>query len=123
MATGNVVTTANITGGADGSWSQSSTFTAATAVQGETIVTLSVGANTVTVPSGVTWAQIVPPNAAYPQPNPTWGGTLTLKGVTGDTGVAISNKYPVDIKWDSGNVPSSFVLTSTATGTPYVRFM
>ena len=84
---------------------------------------LSNGASTITVPSGATSAIIVPPNAAYPQPNPTWGGTLTLKGVSGDTGVPISNKYLTPIVWDSATAPSSFVVTSTTTGTMYVRFM
>lgn len=123
MATGNMTIAANITGGADGSWSLSSTFLASTAVQAETQVALSNGASTITVPSGATSAIIVPPNAAYPQPNPTWGGTLTLKGVSGDTGVPISNKYLTPIVWDSATAPSSFVVTSTTTGTMYVRFM
>lgn len=123
MATGNITIAANITGGADGSWSLNTTFTAPTAVQGETVVSLINGANTVTVPAGATAAIIVPPNAAFPQPNPSWGGTLTLKGVTGDTGVPISNKSLVPLEWDTGNVPANFVLTSTATGTLYVRFM
>lgn len=123
MATGNITIAANITGGADGSWSLNTTFTAPTAVQGETIVTLSIGSSTISVPSGATSAIIVPPNAAFPQPNPSWGGTLTLKGTSGDTGVAISNKYLTPLVWDTGNVPANIVLTSTATGTLYVRFM
>ena len=123
MATGNITIAANITGGADGSWSLSSTFTAPTAVQAETVVTLTIGSATVSVPSGATSAIIVPPNASFPIPNPGFAGTLTLKGVSGDTGVPISNKYLTPVVWDSANVPANFVLTSTATGTLYVRFM
>ena len=123
MATGNITIAANITGGADGSWSLNTTFTAPSAVQGETIVALTAGSSTISVPSGATSAIIVPPNAAFPQPNPVWGGTLTLKGVSGDTGVAISNKYLTPLVWDTGNVPANIVLTSTAVGTLYVRFM
>lgn len=123
MATGNITIAANITGGPDGSWSLNTTFTAPSAVQGETVVALTVGLATIAVPSGATSAIIVPPNAAVPQPNPSWGGTLTLKGVSGDTGVAISNKYLTPLVWDTGNVPANIVLTSTATGTLYVRFM
>ena len=127
MATGNIAITASIQGGADGSWalpaSAGTTFLAPAAIQGETIVALTNGANTVTVPTGATAAIIVPPNASYPQPNPNWGGTLTLKGVTGDTGVAISNKWLTPICWDSTNVPSTFVITSSAIGVLQVRFM
>lgn len=123
MATGNITIAANITGGPDGSWSLNTTFTAPTAVQGETIVSLTAGSSTISVPSGATSAIIVPPNAAFPQPNPSWAGTLTLKGTSGDTGVAISNKYLTALPWDTGNVPANIVLTSTAIGTLYVRFM
>ena len=117
MATGNMTIAANITGGADGSWSLSSTFLASTAVQAETQVALSNGASTITVPSGATSAIIVPPNAAYPQPNPTWGGTLTLKGVTGDTGWPISTYFMSTFAFEPTNSPTSIVITSTATGT------
>lgn len=123
MATGNMTIAANITGGADGSWSLSSTFLASAAVQAETVVTLSNGSSTITVPSGATAAILVPPNASYPQPNPNWGGTLTLKGVSGDTGVPISTKYLTPVVWDSATAPASFVVTSTSAGTMYVRFM
>lgn len=124
MATGNIILTANITGGPDGAWSLGpSTFLAPTAIQGESIITLTIGSATIPVPSGVTAAIIVPPNAAFPQPNPNWGGTLTLKGVSGDTGTPISNKWLTPVQWDVGNVPANIVITSTAVGTLYVRFM
>ena len=125
-ATGNVLLTANVTGGADGSWSltpPAGQRVVGTAVAAETIVSLSVGANTVSVPTGSTNAIIVPPNAAFPQPNPSYSGTLTLKGVTGDTGVPISNTYLTYLPWDSSTAPTSFVITATATGSLVVRFL
>ena len=124
MATGNLILNANVTGGADGSWSLGpATRLMATAVGAETIVTLAVGPNTITVPAGATNAIIIPPNDAYPQPNPNWGGTLTLKGVTGDTGVPISSFFPTVLPFDATNTPSSFVLTATAIGTLQVKFI
>ena len=119
-ATGNVLLTANTTGGADGSWSltpPAGQRMVGTAVTAETIVTLSIGANTISVPTGATNAIIVPPNAAFPQPNPSYSGTLTLKGVTGDTGVPISSYFITALEFDTTNSPTSIVITSTATGT------
>ena len=123
MATGNLNIAATIQGDAAGSWAFTSSYPVPTTVQGETIVTLTNGSTTVTVPSAASVAVIVPPNSAYPQPNPNWSGTLTLKGVSGDTGVPISTKYPTPISWDTATTPASFVLTATAAGTCYVRFM
>jgi hypothetical protein len=126
MATGIVTIHANISGGPDGNWSLDTggnAFTTNTAVSAETIVTLSNGATTVTLPTGATGAIIIPPNAAVPSPNPAWSGTLTLKGVSGDTGVPISTKYLTHIPWDTATVPASFVLTANMAGTCSVRFM
>lgn len=122
MATGNVTLSGNVSGGPDGARTFGPlAITASSAVTQETSVSLSVGANTVTVPSGATCAMIVPPNAATPVPNPVYGGTLTLKGVTGDTGVALSNKWPSLVSWDTP--PGSIVITASATGTLIVWFM
>ena len=122
MATGNLTIAANVTGGADGSWSLNSSRTVPTAVSAESIVTLIVGSTVVSVPTGVTNAVLVPPNAAYPQPNPNYAGTLTLKGASGDTGVPISTYYNTALEWDSATAPSSFTITATATGSMSVRF-
>jgi len=97
------------------------TITATSAVDQTLVVSLVNGANTVTVPSGATAAILAPPNATSPAPNPSYGGTLTLKGVTGDTGVAISNKWPTVIPFDSST--TTFVVNATATGTLEVWFM
>lgn len=40
-------------------------------------------------------------------------GTLTLKGVTGDTGVQISSTYPSVITWGA-TVPTTFGITGSA---------
>ena len=75
------------------------------------IKTLSSGANTITVPTGgatVTACTILPPT----------GNTIsiTLKGVTGDTGVRLHNTDPTTIAIDSS--VSTFCLTAgnTLTG-------
>jgi hypothetical protein len=67
--------------------------------------TLASGANTITVPTD--WPEfclIVPPVTN------TEG--LTLKGVTGDTGIAISPSAPTLLSFPSGSAPASFVVTA-----------
>src|SRR6267142_849838 len=71
------------------------------------IKTLSSGANTITVPTGGTTptaCTILPPTG-----NTT---SLTLKGVTGDTGVRLHNTDPSTISLDSST--ATFVLTAGA---------
>lgn len=74
-----------------------------------TVHSLSVGANTITIPSSsgisVKGATIVPPS----------GNTqsLILKGVSGDTGITISNTDPTSIAFETA--PASFVLTAGGT--------
>lgn len=72
-----------------------------------TVHTLAAGANTITVPTGgftVTAATIIPPvdNA----------NAITLKGVSGDTGIQIHNTDPTSIAIDDS--VASFVLTAAA---------
>lgn len=71
------------------------------------VVTLALGANTVTVPTGGT----VPVACTILKPS---GNTtsITLKGVTGDTGVRLHNTDPDTISIDPSVV--SFVLTAGA---------
>ena len=117
---GTVGITANVTGGPQGSWSlapPAGLRSVSAAVQTEQSISLSVGANTVTLPATFSAAFLIPPNAAYPQPNPTFGGTLTLKGVAGDTGVPISNTFITALQFDTASSPSTIVINSTATGT------
>lgn len=118
-ATGVITLASNVTGGVDGARSFGPiTITTAAAVLSTQSVTLAVGANTITVPSGSTAVVLLPPNTTT---SSSFGGTLTVKGVTGDTGIAISNKWPTMFGWDTP--PGSFVVNSTATGTLVVWFM
>jgi hypothetical protein len=121
MTVGNLTIQGNVQGAPTGARSLGPLITPLnTAVDQTLVVTLSVGANTITVPTGATVAAIVGPNAAYPTPNPTFSGTITLKGVSGDTGIAISNKYATVLQFDSA--PASFVLTASVTTTVEVWF-
>lgn len=74
-----------------------------------TIHELAVGANTITVPLAtgftVKGATIVPPSANTQ--------SIILKGVTGDTGVTISNTDPTTIAFQAA--PVNFVLTAGGT--------
>jgi len=66
---------------------------------------LSSGANTITAPSGGSAVTIIPPAG-----NTT---SITLKGISGDTGVRIHNTDPTTIAYDSSL--TSFVLTAGST--------
>jgi hypothetical protein len=67
-----------------------------------TNVVLGSGANTITVPSWAVGVLIQPPSGNTQ--------TLTLKGVTGDTGVAISETGPTLLSFTTP--PSTFVVTA-----------
>lgn len=122
-AQGNLTLQANVTGGPDGARSFGPiTITANAAITQTVSVALISGATTVTVPTGSTAAVILPPNAVNPTPNPSYSGTVTVKGVSGDTGVLVSNKWPTLLSFDASG-PASFVLTATAVGTATVWFM
>jgi hypothetical protein len=69
--------------------------------------TLALGANTITVPTSGTTPTAV--TIVPPSDNTT---SITLKGVTGDTGVRIHNTDPTTIALHSG--VASFVLTAAA---------
>lgn len=74
-----------------------------------TIHTLVLGANTITLPTGgstVVGATIIPP-AENTQ-------TLTLKGITGDTGIVLHKTDPISISFDT-SPPVSFILTAGGT--------
>jgi hypothetical protein len=72
-----------------------------------TYVSLASGSNTITTTTGVVAATIIPP-AGNTQ-------SITLKGVTGDTGVRLHNTDPSSIGLDSS--VSSFILTAGGTVT------
>lgn len=73
-----------------------------------TIHTLAPGANTITVPTGgstVKGATIIPPSGNT--------NAITLKGVSGDTGVEISKTDPTSIGFETA--PANFVLNAAST--------
>jgi hypothetical protein len=78
-----------------------------------TEVTLASGANTITVPSWALMCLIVPPTAN--------SQTLTLKGVTGDTGIAISETLPSLLSFTTA--PASFVITAGGATTNPTSFI
>jgi len=67
--------------------------------------TLASGSNTITVPSGAVSCTIVPPAGNT--------NSITVKGVTGDTGIRIHNTDPTSIGLHSS--VSSFVLAAGTT--------
>lgn len=67
-------------------------------------VTLAAGANTITPPTSATACTIVPPSGNT--------STITLKGVTGDTGVVLHKTDPTSIGINSAS--DTFVLTAAA---------
>jgi molybdopterin-binding protein len=76
-------------------------------------VVLQAGANTITVPTqtaNVSGGVLI----VLPATNTS---VTTLKGVTGDTGIAIGKTSFSLITWDPAAVPASFVLTSVSTQT------
>ncbi len=75
--------------------------TNADSVAAETIEDLEAGANTITVPTGAVGVTIILPSENTE--------TLTLKGVSGDTGIALALTAPVSLSLSS---VASFVLTA-----------
>jgi hypothetical protein len=70
-----------------------------------TLTTLSSGANTITVPTGAAACTIIPPS--------TNTNSITLKGVTGDTGVSLHLTDPTTVAL--GTSVTTFCLTAGAT--------
>lgn len=120
MATGSLRIMANVTGSPVGSVTFDSTVTSSASVINEQTVALSSGNNTITIPTGVTTLVIAPPNSLTPAPNPPYAGTLTLKGVNGDTGIAISSKWPTVLDFDAATQPASIVINASVSGTIYL---
>lgn len=74
-------------------------------------VVLASGANTITPPTSPAPSGCV---IVLPSNNTA---VVTLKGVTGDTGIAIGKTTTTVLNWDSTAVPASFVLTSASAQT------
>lgn len=77
-------------------------------------VVLQSGANTITLPT------LPAPTGCIIQLPATNTAVVTLKGVTGDTGIAIGKTTTHLISWDTTALPTSFCLTSAATQTGLV---
>ena len=123
MSTGTLTVSGNVSGSPVGARTINMNIITASAVDATQVLTLSIGANTVTVPAGATLCVIAGPNAVSPIPNPNYGGVLTVKGVAGDTGVAMSAKWPTVLSWDVGAAPASFVINATVGCTIELWFM
>lgn len=77
-----------------------------------TAVTLNVGANTITVPT-----LLASPIGFVFVPPATNLNAITLKGITGDTGIPLSPSNPVVISFPA-SPPATFVLTATGGSVP-----
>lgn len=75
---------------------------------------LASGANTVTIPT------LPAPTGCVIQLPATNTNVVTLKGVTGDTGIAIGKTTVTVLNWDPLALPASFVLNSAGAQTPLV---
>jgi len=122
LSTGNVTLQGNVSGAPSGSRTFGPlTITASAAVDQTSVLALTSGNNTITVPSGATAAIIVGPNATNPTPNPLSAAVLTVKGVAGDTGVAVSAKWPTLLAWDT--TPATFVINTTVNATVEILYI
>jgi hypothetical protein len=79
-----------------------------------TSIATSNGATTVTVPAAAVGAILIPP--------PGSSVTKVIKGVTGDTGVAIDPANPTVLKWSAGQI-ANFVLTCNGVETVEILWM
>ena len=111
MATGSVTVDGSVTGQLTGTRTIGPLTLTSSAAQAQTTqVVLASGANTITVPSTSCVCAVIAFAAASTV-------TKILKGVTGDTGVAISTTGFVVLTWVSGSAPASFVITCSGADT------
>ena len=121
MAQGVVTISFNVSGGPTGTRTYTQNVPLASAVDQTSVVALSSGANTITIPTGTSYMIITGPNAVSPTPNPLSAAVLTLKGVAGDTGVVISARNPHVHSFDTA--PASVVLNASTTCTVEIAFL
>jgi len=116
VTVGTLNITANVQGAPTGARSLNLVTPLNSAIDQTSMITLTTGANTITVPSNllVSCAVILPPNSYNPTPNPASTAVLTLKGVSGDTGIVISSKYATVLEWDIGTAPATFVINASS---------
>ena len=113
-ATATITLTGSVTGLPTGSKAFAISGTSSAANGTTTQVVLQAGANTITVPT------LPAPIGCIIQLPTTNTSVVTLKGVTGDTGIAIGKTTSHYLTWDSTALPASFVLTSVSTQTGLV---
>jgi hypothetical protein len=87
------------------------TLTSATANGQVQQIVLQAGANTITVPTTPAPSGCI---IILPATNTS---VTTLKGISGDTGIAIGKVTTQVLHWDATAVPASFVLSSVSTQT------
>lgn len=111
MATGTVTVTGNVVGLPTGTKTFLALLTLALANGVTQQITLLNGANTITVPVAPAPSGCL---IILPSDNTV---VTTLKGVTGDTGIAIGKTSFILLTWDSTAPPASFVLTAASAQT------
>lgn len=113
MATGILRILATVTGLAEGDQTIGPLELQATSAVGErrSPLTLASGNNTIAVPATATVALLIPPvgNAQ----------TLTLKGASGDTGVALHKTFPTPIALEAG-ANANLIIAAGATVNGFV---
>lgn len=126
-AVGTLTISANVSNLPNGQETFLQTLTTAAAVGEVLPVALISGNTTVAVPAGTRYAIIAGPNVANPVPNPSYGGTILVKGASGDTGIPVSAAGVVVLSWDAtGGVnaaPANLIFTASAIGTATVLFI
>ncbi len=116
MATvGTIGISATIAGGQTGQRTFSVSIPIVNGLDVTASYSLTSGANTITPPTGGTTMVFFGPNSSYPQPNPLSTVTLTVKGVSGDTGLSIHGGYPT--VWTPGTWPTTFVINASGSTT------
>lgn len=111
-ATATITLSGNVSGDPTGARTVGPINVTSAAANGQiTQVVLQSGANTITVPTTPA------PTGCVIQLPASNTAVTTLKGVSGDTGIAIGKTSTQLITWDPTAVPASFVLNSAATQT------
>ncbi len=115
-AAASVVISGSVTALPGGSTHQIGPITTTSVAASGTVqeIVLQSGANTITLPT------LPIPTGCVIQLPATNTAVVTLKGVTGDTGIAIGKTTSHLLTWDPAAAPASFVLTSASTQTGLV---
>lgn len=108
--TGTISVAGTLVGGPIGQRVINTVNTVTNGIDGAITQTLAIAANTITVPTGATLVIIAVTG--------TTTGTMTLKGVAGDTGIALDvTGKPTLLSWPVA-APANFVLTVAVATVP-----